>query len=67
MKPREISRQAYLSHCDGSDGICCNCGSWTYYGVDPETVDDECGWCGEEQVMGVELALKNGIIAIGGK
>lgn len=45
------------AYANGDEGYCTNCDEFTNGDVEPDAVEYECISCGEETVMGAELAI----------
>lgn len=60
-----LTQEEYEEHCNDYDGICLECGEWTYSGVEQDAEEYECEECGEFAVMGCEQALLEGHLSIG--
>ena len=54
------TQKEYEEHCNSYDGLCTECGEWTFGCVEPDAEGCECECCGSEAVMGAENALVTG-------
>lgn len=58
------SEEEFSEHQESYDGICLNCGEWSFGGCEPDARNYKCELCGERKVMGAEEALMMGKLDI---
>lgn len=59
-----ISEEEFREHNDAFDGLCLECGDWSFGGVEPDAEGYKCAACGAMKVMGAENALILGHVDI---
>lgn len=62
--PHLLSEEEYEQHTRDYDGLCLACTEIQDGGVEPDAEGYLCEACGEEQIMGLELALISGLVEI---
>ena len=58
-----ITQEQYEDLAEGYGGICLLCGSRQLGDIEPVAEDNECGYCGEMTVYGIEQALISARVA----
>lgn len=61
-----LTEEAYQEHVDSMDGVCLGCGKWRYGDTEGDAENYPCDSCGENHVMGTEMALIAGHLEIQG-
>lgn len=51
---------------EGTNGICIECSEVIYGGVEPDAEGYECDCCGNNSVVGMEIAIIMGLIDVEG-
>lgn len=63
----KITESQFVKDCDDYNGYCPHCDQVVQYGeVEPDARGRECPECSRPYMMGVESALVEGLIEIGG-
>ena len=57
-----MSEDDFMDHCDSYDGLCRSCGEITWGGTEPDAEGYPCEECGEDEVIGMENALIEGLV-----
>lgn len=59
-----LTVEEYGEHCDEDNGLCLNCGEIRCGSTEPDAENYPCEACGEDKVMGFEMAMISGYIEI---
>ncbi len=54
----KMTQEKYESHFDNDAGYCTHCKEITMAGVESDAQEYECSECGNESVMGLDLAIE---------
>jgi hypothetical protein len=57
QKTFSLTEADYHAHVEAYDGICLECGEWSFGGVEPDAEGYKCSDCGAMAVMGAENAM----------
>jgi len=62
MRPRQITMDEYLDERESYGGYCVECQDFTRENTEPDAQGYRCPVCGQDTVMGAELAFMTGEI-----
>lgn len=65
IKPKTITEDQFMEHCDSNDGLCLACGEWKFGDCEPDAEGYKCDDCGAMQVIGAENAMVMGLVLFG--